>query len=130
MYDGGVPITKDNCEDMFERWLERLDTQEVMDYADGFAKIMYIQGARDYIAEQLEKLKKPENYGDFSERDKNGNEITIDKWQAFLAIEKQKIPFYAVRTYANMSNGNLTYEEAQEIIKNYSTYEKKYGETK
>jgi hypothetical protein len=31
---GGMPITKDNCEDLFSSWLENLDVQEYIDYAD------------------------------------------------------------------------------------------------
>jgi hypothetical protein len=33
---GGMPITKDNCEDMFDAWLSNLDGQEYMDYADSY----------------------------------------------------------------------------------------------
>ena len=55
---GGMPITKDNCESMFETWLENRQVSDMMSYADFYGKQMYIQGARDYIAEQLEKLNK------------------------------------------------------------------------
>lgn len=37
---GGMPITKDNCEDMFSGWLEQLDVQELIDFADLFADEM------------------------------------------------------------------------------------------
>ena len=30
----GMPITKDNCESMFEGWLENRDTQEIIDLAN------------------------------------------------------------------------------------------------
>ena len=39
---GGVPITKENFEDMFSTWLEELESQELIDYADraiGLARI-------------------------------------------------------------------------------------------
>lgn len=31
---GGVPIIKDNAEDLFDSWLSNLDSQELIDYAD------------------------------------------------------------------------------------------------
>ena len=38
---GGVPITKDNCEDMFSYWLENRETAELIDYGDEFADSRY-----------------------------------------------------------------------------------------
>ena len=56
-------------------------------------------------------------------------EIDIDKWQIFLAIERsQKIPHWAIKAYANTSNGKLTYEEVEEIIGHYSKYEKQFNQ--
>lgn len=31
---GGMPITKDNCDDLFENWLSDLDVNALIDYAD------------------------------------------------------------------------------------------------
>lgn len=31
---GGIPITKENCEDLFENWLADKDHQEIIDLAD------------------------------------------------------------------------------------------------
>ena len=31
---GGIPIVKDNCEDLFENWLENKDIQEIIDLAE------------------------------------------------------------------------------------------------
>ena len=33
----GMPITKDNCEDLFETWLQKLDIQELIDFGDLYA---------------------------------------------------------------------------------------------
>ena len=33
---GGRPIIKDNAEDMFDNWLEQLDGQEYIDFADEY----------------------------------------------------------------------------------------------
>lgn len=33
----GIPITKDNCYDLFDRWSEDLDVQELIDYSNEFA---------------------------------------------------------------------------------------------
>ena len=52
---GGTPVTEDNCEDLYERWIEDMDKQELIDLAEKHSEIMYVQGARDYIAEQLAK---------------------------------------------------------------------------
>ena len=54
--DGGVPITKDNVEDMFERYLESLDTQELMDLATSYGNYIYALAQRNQVAEELEKL--------------------------------------------------------------------------
>ena len=35
---GGVPIIKDNCEDLFESWLENKDIQEIIDLGDEYMK--------------------------------------------------------------------------------------------
>ena len=44
--DGGVPITKDNVETMFDRYLEELDNQEIMDLANLYGQAMYLASAR------------------------------------------------------------------------------------
>lgn len=31
---GGIPITKDNYESLYETWIEKLDPQEFIDYAE------------------------------------------------------------------------------------------------
>jgi len=55
---GGVPVTKDNCDNLYDQWIDDMDKQELMDLAEKHAQIQYVQGARDYIAEKLEKLNK------------------------------------------------------------------------
>ena len=54
--DEGKMSLDDDIPDNYEAWLERQDIQDIMDLSEHFAKIMYIQGARDYIQEQLNKL--------------------------------------------------------------------------
>ena len=44
---GETPITKDNCENLYEIWSEKLDVQELIDYADEFA----VKLAEDIIKE-------------------------------------------------------------------------------
>lgn len=39
---GGVPIIKDNCEDLFERWLENLDTDQWIELGDEFANLKLV----------------------------------------------------------------------------------------
>jgi hypothetical protein len=34
---GGIGITKDNYENLYEHWLEQLDIQELIDYGNQFA---------------------------------------------------------------------------------------------
>ncbi len=59
----GVPITKDNCEDMFSSYLENLDTQEVMDLAQEWGGKMMIEvkeqtmKAFEPMVELLEEIK-------------------------------------------------------------------------
>jgi hypothetical protein len=38
---GGIPITKDNCEDMFSSWLENREISELIDYGDEYAENRY-----------------------------------------------------------------------------------------
>lgn len=47
-------ITKDNCESGFEDWSSTLDVQEVIDMAEKWGKIVYIDGQKD----GLERAKK------------------------------------------------------------------------
>jgi len=49
-------ITKDNVETMFERYLEQLDVQEVMDLATIYGDYIYALAQRNQVAEELEKL--------------------------------------------------------------------------
>ena len=38
----GLPITKDNCEDLFEVWLEKFDVNDIIDWGNfygGYCKI-------------------------------------------------------------------------------------------
>ena len=41
---GGVPITKDNCEDMLSDWLSQLDVGELIDFADEYGSIEHMNG--------------------------------------------------------------------------------------
>jgi len=35
---GGIPITKDNCEDMFDSWMQGFDVQEWLDYGIDYSR--------------------------------------------------------------------------------------------
>ena len=50
--DGGVVITKDNVESMFERYLEGLDVQELLDLGDEYGREMWKVG-RDEMLKEL-----------------------------------------------------------------------------
>ena len=55
---GGVPITKDNCEDMFDTYLEGLDGGEYLRLGTVFGKIQFIQGERNQIKEEIKRINK------------------------------------------------------------------------
>ena len=41
---------------MFERYLEGLDVQEIMDMATRYGRIMFLEGERNQIKKQLDTL--------------------------------------------------------------------------
>lgn len=47
---GGMPIMKDNAEDMFSIWLEQLDVSEVMDFAEEAIQKARIEAKEDILA--------------------------------------------------------------------------------
>ena len=49
---GGVIITKDNCETMFENWLEGLDVSEIIEWADKYGAEQRRIG-REQLKEEL-----------------------------------------------------------------------------
>lgn len=51
---GGMPITKDNCESMFEGWLENQDREEMEEWADRYGNDMYLTGSKAGLAEAKE----------------------------------------------------------------------------
>ena len=46
---GGIPITKDNCEDLFENYLESLGSEDIMEWATMYGNQMYFNGHKDCI---------------------------------------------------------------------------------
>lgn len=38
---GGIPIMKDNCEDLFSSWTESMDVSDVFEYAEEYGKAIY-----------------------------------------------------------------------------------------
>jgi hypothetical protein len=42
---GGMPITKDNCEDLASTWFENLDVQELIDYGEEYGKYVTYETA-------------------------------------------------------------------------------------
>ena len=55
---GGIPITKDNCEDLFDTYLENLDGEEYLRLGTAFGKIQFIQGERNQIKEEIKRINK------------------------------------------------------------------------
>ena len=55
---GGVPITKDNYEDLFDIYLEGLDGEEYLRLGTFFGKIQFIQGERNQIKEEIKRINK------------------------------------------------------------------------
>jgi len=44
---GGMPITKDNCEDMLDVWFQDLDVQELIDFGEEYGKYVAYQTLSD-----------------------------------------------------------------------------------
>jgi hypothetical protein len=53
---GGIPITKDNCENLFERYVESVETERWMELATLFGQMQFIEGETTQIKKQLERL--------------------------------------------------------------------------
>ena len=47
--DGGVAITKDNIEDMFDNWLQKHDIQDIIDLGELYGKYQYIAGKEEIL---------------------------------------------------------------------------------
>jgi hypothetical protein len=43
---GGCPITKDNCEDMFDSWMQGLDVDEWLEYGKDYGDATYSNGQK------------------------------------------------------------------------------------
>lgn len=41
---GGIPIVKDNCEDLFENWLGKLDASELIELGNDYGRYEYLKG--------------------------------------------------------------------------------------
>jgi hypothetical protein len=54
---GGMPITKDNCEDMFDSWLQNLDVQELIDFGESYGKYV----AKETTLNIIDELSKQTN---------------------------------------------------------------------
>ncbi len=46
---GGIPITKDNCEDLFENWLSSLDGDDWIEKANLYGQKKYLQGKEEIL---------------------------------------------------------------------------------
>jgi hypothetical protein len=49
---GGHAITKDNCEDMFDSWLQSLDVQELIDWGSEYGEKCYLEG-KEQVLEKM-----------------------------------------------------------------------------
>jgi hypothetical protein len=45
----GTPITKDNCEDLFNDWLTLLTTRDLIRWGDIHAREMYLRGKAEVL---------------------------------------------------------------------------------
>ena len=50
---GGIPITKDNCEDLFEQYTENLDGGQWTEFAEIWGKIQFIEGEKAQINKRI-----------------------------------------------------------------------------
>lgn len=46
---GGVAITKDNVEDMFDRWLQDLDVEDMLRYGELYGKYQFLAGKESIL---------------------------------------------------------------------------------
>jgi uncharacterized phage infection (PIP) family protein YhgE len=81
--DGETPITKDNCENLFDRFLSEIDTQELIEYADLYGQSMYLTGQQRALKdtkkfrEEVEMIKpKIEKEYELQQFDEKINEAT------------------------------------------------------
>lgn len=51
----GIPISKDNCENMFDAYLERMGIEHLMELADTYAEIRFKNGQIEILIEQKKK---------------------------------------------------------------------------
>jgi hypothetical protein len=47
--DGGVAITKDNVEDMFDNWLQNHDIQDIIDLGELYGKYQFLAGKENIL---------------------------------------------------------------------------------
>lgn len=53
---GGMPITKDNYEDMYDSWSQQLDVQELIDFAEEYGKYIAKETALNIVDEISRKF--------------------------------------------------------------------------
>ena len=46
---GGIAITKDNCEDLFDGWLSQQGTEEIIEWANRYGEQMYLIGQKELV---------------------------------------------------------------------------------
>ena len=57
---GETPITKDNCDDLFENWLENdLDMNEIIQWAELWGQQMYLNASQRAFEKAQEIINKP-----------------------------------------------------------------------
>ena len=47
--DGGVAITEDNCENMFDNWLSTRDIEDMIVYGELYGKYQYLAGKEEIL---------------------------------------------------------------------------------
>ena len=46
----------DGAQKAYEYWMDNVDVSDIMEYAERWGKLMYLQGERDSLAETIEKI--------------------------------------------------------------------------
>ena len=66
---GGVPIIKDNCEDMFDLWLSNMEGEDYMNWGELYGKSQFMAGKEEVLDKVL----------DGSDRDNKNEDNMIER---------------------------------------------------
>lgn len=75
---GGIGITKDNCENLFDAYLERMDKERLMELADIYAESRYKDGQLEILKKQIKKFECNQGKDTSMLKNKNDKKITYN----------------------------------------------------